>query len=930
MAGQVGRNQLWFGDNLEILREHVADESVDLVYLDPPFNSNRAFNVIFGKHPDDTEAVAAQIKAFDDTWHWTSVTDREYQQYLKGGVPAPVGSALRAFYTLVGENDAMAYLVNMAPRLVELRRVLKPTGSLYLHCDPTMSHYLKLLLDAVFGASNFRNEIIWQRTNARSTGSQFPRVHDVILLYSAGRKASFHPQYASADPAKMPHTLITGSDGRKYQTYELTAPGITTEGNSGMPWRGFDPGAMGRHWANSHTTMDEWDRAGLIHWPTNSGFPRRRSAEPFEESSRVVTVSDVWTDIDRLNQTATERIGYPTQKPLALLERIISASSRPSDVVLDPFCGCGTTIDAAERLGRRWIGIDIAFIAIDIIRKRLSRCYGRSASYELGGSPRDLAGADALFQKDEFEFQTWAVTQLDAEPNEKRSKDKGVDGLASFYVDRRTTGRVIISVKGGRNVKPEHLRDLVGTVATQKAQMGVLIMRTEPSPGVRDAASHAGTYTWPLNGQTYPKIQVITIEQLLHGIRPAIPTHIMPYTRRTRTAGILDAASLLSGRVLIHARATDIEPLLGLVNGTRSGLVLMGTAGARVAARRRRDLEVECPIIFDPGAYETWRATQQIPFRGPSGPLKGRALDNFMRELCKAGADAVLTPTGYIDAGDIASLAAVLDAAPALNSQAIISLPLDITWLTYDWIDLLIEMAASTPAPKAIMLNELPHRPSAAKEIMANLRLIATEVPQVGLFHTDLAAFDMLARGALAGAIGSSSALRRLYPPNGQGFNSKPRAEESTDSPEVLVSEIVAYESGKVLARRFSNTSGPICHCRHCGGRSLSRLTGKAEWLDARLHNFAIWTEWLPGLLADASLTQRQLSWIRLCQRGIEGHDTFTNSISNRQERFTPGLPLLFWAGQTSAPVTLTAKLRQRRADGTARAGNEGGTVGAP
>lgn len=185
MTGQIDTNLLWFGDNLEILHDHVADESVDLVYLDPPFNSNRAFNVIFGKHPHDLETVAAQIKAFDDTWFWTPVTDRQYRQYIAGGLPTPVAGALRAFYTLLGENDAMAYLVNMAPRLVELRRVLKPTGSLYLHCDPTMSHYLKLMLDAVFGADNFRNEIIWRRTNARSTGNKFPRVHDTILMYSA-------------------------------------------------------------------------------------------------------------------------------------------------------------------------------------------------------------------------------------------------------------------------------------------------------------------------------------------------------------------------------------------------------------------------------------------------------------------------------------------------------------------------------------------------------------------------------------------------------------------------------------------------------------------------------------------------------------------------------------------------------------------------
>ena len=916
MAGQVSPNQLWFGDNLEILRAHVPDESVDLVYLDPPFNSNRAFNVIFGKHPDDAEAVAAQIKAFDDTWHWTSTTERQYQQYIAGGVPLRVGSALKAFYMLLDANDPMAYLVNMAPRLVELRRVLKPTGSLYLHCDPTMSHYLKIMLDAIFGPEQFQNEISWQRAGAKNDSVRYGRCHDVILFYTVGRKFTWSPQYTPFEQASINknYTHVEAITGRRYRRGDLTAakPG----GDVDFEWRGVRP-YKGRHWAFSKERLEQMYAEGRIEF-RRTGMPVYKR---YLDEQPGVPLQDVWTDI-RLTSADKERIGYPTQKPMALLDRIIAASSRPGDVVLDPFCGCGTTIDAAERLGRHWIGIDVAFIAIDIIRKRLSRRYGRSVSYELGGSPRDLAGANALFEKDEFEFQTWAVTQLDAEPNEKRSGDKGVDGVTSFYIDHRTTGRVIISVKGGRNVKPEHVRDLVGTVATQKAQMGILIMRAEPSLGVRDAANHAGTYTWPLNGQTYPKIQIITIKQLLDGKRPVIPTQIMPYTRRTRTTGTLDAASLVSGKVLIHARATDVEYLLGLVDGTRSGLVLTGTTGARVAARRRRDLEIECPILFDPAVYETWRATPQVPFRGSSGALEGRSLDNFLREICKAGADAVLTPTGYIDAADVASLAAVLDAAPALDPQSIISLPLDVTWLTYDWIDILIEMAASTPAPKAIMISGLPRRPSAAKEILANLRLVATEVPQVGLFRTDLAAFDMLARGALAGAIGSSNALRRLNPPDERGSMSKPPTEESADSPEVLVSELAAYLPGNVLAGRFSHAPGLICHCRHCGGRSLSRLVGKTEWLDARLHNFAVWTEWLPGLLADASLTPRQLSWIRLCQRGIERYESFAKFVNDRHETFTPGLPLLFWAGQTSAPATLTAKLRQRRADRAAMAGD--------
>ena len=331
---------------------------------------------------------------------------------------------------------------------------------------------------------------------------------------------------------------------------------------------------------------------------------------------------------------------------------------------------------------------------------------------------------------------------------------------------------------------------------------------------------------------------------------------------------------------------------------------------------------------FRPGSVREMESNTSNPFRGSDVALAGRALDNFMREICKAGADAVLTPTGYVDAGDIASLAAVLDAAPALNPQAIISLPLDIIWLTYDWIDILIEMTSSTPSPKAIMLSELPRKPSAMKEILANLRLLAREVPQIGLFHTGLTAFDMMAQGALAGAIGSSSALRSLYPPNARGFENKPRGEEFTDSPQVLVSELVTYLPGNELADRFGNSSSPICHCRHCDGRSLSRFIGKSEWLDARCHNFAVWTEWLPGLLADASFMQRQLSWIRLCQRSIEDYDKFQKSVNDTPETLAPGLPLLFWAGQTSAPVTLTAELRRRRADRAVFAGNEGGTIG--
>ena len=529
-------NKLYYGDNLDIL-PGLADESVDLVYLDPPFNSNRSYNVIFGRHPGDgNDDASAQIQAFDDTWHWTPVTDQQYQRYaLAGELPEQVGEALTAFRMLLGENDAMAYLVNMAPRLVQLHRVLKSTGSLYLHCDPTMSHYLKVLLDSIFGPDRFVNEIIWRRTNARSTVGKWPRIHDVLLLYSAGQKFHFNPQQVAADTAKMPHTLITGADGKKYQTYELTAPGLTAEGTSGKPWRGFDPAKMGRHWGNAPEVMDEWDSKGLIHWAAREGFPRRRDAQPFDESSRVVTVGDVWTDIDRINQSAGERLGYPTQKPLALLERIIKASSKPDDIILDPFCGCGTTIDAAQRLGRQWIGIDVTFIAIDLIEKRLQdRFSGIAGTYETFGIPRDIAGAKALMKHSAFDFERWAVTRINARPNQKQVGDKGIDGVARFYLDKKTNGRVLVSVKGGDIVGPQFVRDLLGTVQTQKAQMGVLITMAEPTSGVLDAVNHGGTYTWPVNGQTFPRVQVITIRELLVGKRPQMPALITPYAQAAR------------------------------------------------------------------------------------------------------------------------------------------------------------------------------------------------------------------------------------------------------------------------------------------------------------------------------------------------------------------------------------------------------------
>jgi DNA modification methylase len=430
-GGSVLPNKLFYGDNLFVLRESIPSESVDLVYLDPPFNSQATYNILF-KSATGAQS-RAQIEAFEDTWHWNASAELAFDEVLDSG-NTDAADLLRAMRSFLGDNDMLAYIAMMAVRLLELRRVMKSDASIYLHCDPTASHYLKLIMDAVFGPESFVSEIIWRRTNSRGTTGKWPRLHDTILNYAKG-EPYFNSLKATADEAKLPHTLITGSDARKYQTFELTAAG-TRKGESGLPWRGFDPGKFGRHWGNLHAQMDAWESAGLIHWPASGGFPRRRGEKPFDPASRTVTVGDVWTDIDRLNQTAKERLGYPTQKPIALLERIVTASSRPGMMVLDPFCGCGTAVHAAQKLGRQWIGIDITHLAISLIERRLKDAFPGIA-FEVHGTPKDLDGARDLAQRDKYQFQWWAVSLVEAQPfaGKKKGADSGIDGLIYFRSD---------------------------------------------------------------------------------------------------------------------------------------------------------------------------------------------------------------------------------------------------------------------------------------------------------------------------------------------------------------------------------------------------------------------------------------------------------------------------------------------------------------
>jgi len=541
----VDKSHLYFGDNLDVLREYVPTASVDLVYLDPPFNSNRAYNVIFARSDRVADANQAQIQAFDDTWRWSPVTEEQYHQMIAGAVPSRVADVVRALHALLGENDALAYLVNMAPRLVELHRVLKRTGSLYLHCDPTMSHYLKVLLDAIFGAENFVNEITWQRTSSKGDANRkFGAIHDVILGYAKTSAYTFAPVFADKDDTYTGRFTLDDQDDRgPYRLAPLDSP--NPRPNLTYAYRGFQPPAKG--WRVSRDVMEQLDADGRLAFPKT--FTGRIARKHYLAEQAGRKLGDVWVDIPPLQAASAERLGYPTQKPLALLERILRASSREGDVVLDPFCGCGTTVDAAQKLGRRWVGIDITYIAVDLIRKRLQHTYGESiaATYEVTGIPRDLASARSLFTRSPFEFERWAVSLVHGTPNQKQVGDRGIDGVVRFYTDSTgATGRVLVSVKGGKSLGPQYVRDLVGTVQTERAEMGSLLTLTEPTRGIHDAVAHAGSYQWPVTGTSFPRAQVLTVEDLLGGRKlQAPPALVLPYIPAARHKVSFDQLILL-------------------------------------------------------------------------------------------------------------------------------------------------------------------------------------------------------------------------------------------------------------------------------------------------------------------------------------------------------------------------------------------------
>lgn len=508
--------KLFYGDNLDILRKHVKDESVDLVYLDPPFNSNASYNVLF-KAPDGHESHA-QMEAFDDTWHWTDSAERAFDEVMTSG-NTDAAEMLRAMRSFLKENDMMAYLAMMAVRLIELRRALKKTGSLYLHCDPTASHYLKILCDAIFDPRFFVNEIIWKRYGAHNDVGQgskhFGRVHDVILFYSRSNDRSWTQLFGPLDPEYVERTYrhVEEETGRRFMTTPLTGPGGAEKGNPVFEWNGHT-----RAWRYNIEKMKELHKQDRLYY-SKTGYVRQKF---YLEDSKGVPVQSIWNDIPSLSGAHAERLGYPTQKPQALLERIINASSKEGDVVLDPFCGCGTTVHAAQKLNREWIGIDVTHLAISLIQKRLRDAFG-PIPIEVHGVPKDAGGAAALAEADKYQFQWWAVSLVDALPfgDKKKGADGGIDGLIYFKPDGKVTEKAIVSVKGGRSVGVTMVKDLIATVGREKAKMGIFITLAPPTgPMIKEAAS-AGFYKTEYG--SYPKIQILTVEQLFEGHRPQMP-----------------------------------------------------------------------------------------------------------------------------------------------------------------------------------------------------------------------------------------------------------------------------------------------------------------------------------------------------------------------------------------------------------------------
>lgn len=524
-------NYLYYGDNLTRMRR-MPKHSVDLIYLDPPFNSKQNYNLMYKTLTG--KPVPEQAEAFCDTWEM----DAQKEEIARTMPTLMRESGVEDYYVQFWrlwmqalrhtQPHLLAYLIYMVERLLQMKVILRPTGSIYLHCDPTASHYIKVMMDGIFGHQNFRNEIIWKRTGAHGGSKRWGPVHDVILFYSASDNYTWNRSFQEYDKQYLDDFYRFNDSKGRYRLVTLTGAGLRS-GDSGKPWKGVNPSDSGRHWAlplsslqgaypkldltglNTQEKLDLLDEAGLIYWPPRGSVPQQKR---YSDENPGVPLQDIITDIGPVSSQAKDRLGYPTQKPVPLLERIIKASSNEGDVVFDPFCGCGTTIYAAEKTGRQWIGCDIAILAIKLIREILTEKYRLTVNreFEVDGIPNSMDAAQTLFEKDPFQFQHWAVERAGGFPMRKKVADKGIDGRL-YFETKDAMLDMVISVKGGK-LRPTDVRDLRGVLEREDtAKLAGFISLQEPSKAMREEASRAGMYDY--NGVEYPRIQFLTIADML-------------------------------------------------------------------------------------------------------------------------------------------------------------------------------------------------------------------------------------------------------------------------------------------------------------------------------------------------------------------------------------------------------------------------------
>lgn len=525
-------NHLFYGDNLNIMQHYMGKHSVDLIYLDPPFNSKQNYNLIYKNMTG--LPVPDQADAFCDTWEM----DAEKEEIAKTmpilmreyGVENYYVEFWRLWIQALRHTQPhlLAYLIYMVQRLLHMKSILRPTGSIYLHCDPTASHYIKVMMDGIFGHRNFQNEIIWKRTGSHGGAKRWGPVHDVILFYTASDKFTWNRTYQEYDKRYLDDFYRYNDDRGRYRLVTLTGAGTRT-GDSGKPWRGVNPNDSGRHWAvpikaleasypdrdlsglSTQQKLDLLDEAGLIYWPPRGSVPQQKR---YSDEAPGVQIQDIISDIGPISSQADERLGYPTQKPVTLLDRIIQASSNKGDVVFDPFCGCGTTIYSAVKNERRWIGCDVAILSIKLVREILTGERYRlveGVHFDVAGIPVSVEQAEDLFKRDPFQFEHWVVERVGGFPT-KKTGDKGIDGRM-YFETQHGLKQMVLSVKGGK-LRPTDVRDLVGVLAHENdTEMAGFLSLQEPSKAMLEAGAKAGQFVY--QGVKYDRVQFLTVKQIL-------------------------------------------------------------------------------------------------------------------------------------------------------------------------------------------------------------------------------------------------------------------------------------------------------------------------------------------------------------------------------------------------------------------------------